>query len=882
MKPEAIQQNLHQSLLFRDIDADQLAEISAHAHVRHVAQGDFIHRRGDQADTFYIVATGEVELTLQGEDGALSIVGRVGPGGHFGETSLLTKKPQSLTIRALCNVVLICLADIYFYQLLKQNRLVQERIECALAERLRISFHDHAASVLACDISTKKEIRLVDMMPLSERQTVDDEIDGQKDKVMRSQTAREIQAALEKFSADDHPVLLTGEPGTGRRLLAKQIHLQSRHAQGPYIEIDVREFNSEELARKLFGEKNDPFPFSQVRQTGVLEQFSRGTVALHHLDRIPLTIQKKIAESIETLAFARIGETRQIALEARLIFISDYSIDTLKETQKIIRQLEPVLESNAFHVAALRFHKRDLPQLVDYFLHRFSREYGKNIHSVSPGTLGVLMNYDWPGNLTELSAVIQRAVMLARDDEILSEHILLGLPKSEGKWEFNLLRVPWIRTVLESRLYPILPRTVVGTVLLAAVITLFFGPEDPEKNIGITLSWSIGWPLLFFSFFFMARTWCSVCTLAVPGTILQSVLKPTRKTPEIIKRYSGWLMSALCIVVLWVEIVWNAYESPLLTGWIIVAITAGSILFSVFFSRRAWCRYLCPLGAVNAIFAMPSILELRSNRHLCLNRCEDHACYTGMPDQSGCPMFRHPFMVDNNKDCIICGSCIKSCNKHSIHLNLRMAPQELWDIEAPRQADSFLIISLGAIFFPFALHSQLFTLINSLQQAYPATLGQLPFALIGSFMFFGLIFIFQIGYFLMVQLQAHLTKVNRKMLLPLLGYGFIPIILGVYLAVHFEVFVSQSWRLVANLREIIGLTPVVDGARLISPDASALLQVFTVAGGFLASLYATYRITDRLKGGGVTNRDLVLPYSFLAAFTVLFVVFMKTSKIILF
>ena len=573
MKPEAIQQNLHQSVIFRDIDAEQLAEISANVQVRHVARGDFIHRRGDQSDTFYIVATGEVELTLQGEDGALSIVGRVGSGGHFGETSLLTRRPQSLTIRALCDVVLICLADVYFYQLLKQNRLVQERIECALAERLRISFHDHAASVLACDISAKKEIRLVDMMPLSERMSVDDEIDGQKDKVMRSQTAREIQAALEKFSADDRPVLLTGEPGTGRRLLAKQIHLQSSYAQGPYIEIDARDFNSEELARRLFGEKNDLFPFSQVRQTGVFEQFSRGTVTLHHLDRIPLPIQKKIADAIETLAYTRIGGERQIALEARIIFISDYSIDTLTDTLKIIRQLEKVLESAAFHVPALRFHKRDLPQLVDYYLHRFSREYGKNIRSVSPGTLGVLMNYDWPGNLTELSAVIQRAVMLARDDEILNEHILLGLPKSEGKWEFNLLRVPWIRTVLESRLYPVLPRTIVGTVLLAAVITLFFGPEDPEKNIGITLSWSIGWPLLFFSFFFMARTWCSVCTLAVPGTLLQSVIKPTRKTPEIIKIYSGWIMSALCIVVLWIEIVWNAYESPMLTGWIIVAIS---------------------------------------------------------------------------------------------------------------------------------------------------------------------------------------------------------------------------------------------------------------------------------------------------------------------
>ncbi|MEE4165830.1 MAG: sigma 54-interacting transcriptional regulator [Desulfocapsaceae bacterium] len=882
MKPEAIQQNLQQSVIFSDIGAEQLAEITENVEVRHVAQGDFIHRRGDQANSFYIVATGEVELTLQGDDGALSIVGRVGPGGHFGETSLLTGRPQSLTIRALCDVVLICLSNAYFHQLLGQNRLVQERIECALAERLRISFQDHAASVLACDISTRQEIRLVDMMPLSECISADDEIDGQKDKVLRSQTAREIQQAIEKFSANDRPVLLTGETGTGRRLLAKQIHLQSSHTQGPYIEVDARDFNADELARRLFGEKNDPFPFSQVRQTGVFEQFSRGTVVLHHLDRIPLPVQKKIADAIETLTYTRVGGERQIALEARIIFVSEYPLETLKEMLKIIRQLEQILEPATFHVPALRFHKRDLPQLVDYYLHRFSREYGKNISSVSPGTLGVLMNYDWPGNLIELSAVIQRAVMLARDDEILSEHILLGLPKSEGKWEFNLLRVPWIRTVLESRFYPDLPRFVVGTVLLAAVITLFFGPADPEKNIGITLSWAIGWPLLFFSFFFMARTWCSVCTLAVPGTMLQSVIRPTRKTPEIIKTYSGWIMSVLCIIVLWVEVVWNAYESPMLTGWIIVAITIGSIVFSVFFSRRSWCRYLCPLGAINAIFAMPSILELRSNRHLCLNRCEDHACYTGMVDKSGCPMFRHPFMVDNNKDCIICGDCIKSCNKHSIHLNLRLAPQELWDIEEPRQADSFLIISLGAIFFPFALHSQLFTFIQTLQQTYPATLGQLPFALIGSCIFFALIFIFQIGYFLMVQLQAHLTKVNRKILLPLLGYGFIPIILGVYLAVHFEVFVSQSWRLVANLREIVGLTPVVAGARLISPDASALLQVFTVAGGFLASLYATYRITDRLKGGGVTNRDLILPYSFLAGFTVLFVFFMKTSKIILF
>ena len=131
-------------------------------------------------------------------------------------------------------------------------------------------------------------------------------------------------------------------------------------------------------------------------------------------------------------------------------------------------------------------------------------------------------------------------------------------------------------------------------------------------------------------------------------------------------------------------------------------------------------------------------------------------------------------------------------------------------------------------------------------------------------------------------MQAYLTKIDRVRILRLLGYGLMPLILGVYLAVYFEIFVSDSWRLAANLRAMFSLSPVREGARLISPDASALIQVFTVAGGFLASLYATHRIIDRIKGGGVVSRDLILPYSLLFGFTILFIFFMKTSRIILF
>ena len=304
-------------------------------------------------------------------------------------------------------------------------------------------------------------------------------------------------------------------------------------------------------------------------------------------------------------------------------------------------------------MAPLRAHRRDIPRLIQYYLERFGREFGKKIKKPSPETLGRLMNYDWPGNLTEMASVLQRAVIPGGNHEPLADQILLGMPKTEGKWEFNMLRMTGSSGFSAVGSFPGFPRSW-SAILLLAVVTLFFGPTAPENNIGLTLSWSIGWPLMFFSFFFLARTWCSVCTLAVPGRLVQNLVKPERKLPEIIKRYSGWIMAVFCILLFWIEIVWNAYENPLLTGWIILTITLGSLLTSVFYSRRAWCRYLCPLGAINAIFSMPSIIELRSNRHVCLNRCETHTCYTGDEENTGCPMFRHPYLVDNNRDCIFC------------------------------------------------------------------------------------------------------------------------------------------------------------------------------------------------------------------------------------
>ena len=875
MRREDIAQNLRRSLLFKDATASEIETYVGAARVQIFQEGQFVYRQGEASDVFYILAMGEAELALGGANGRMKIVGRIGPGGHFGETGILTDKTRSLSVRALCDLVVICFDKRYFKITLLANSRIHRQLDAILAERLRVAFLDQVDSGSersrqdegsgADDIILFKDSNMsaISLRRLARRR---------QDDIRESKTAQKTQAVIDQLAMGSSPFILTGEAGTGKLIIAQQIHLQSKRAGGQFLEVDLRDFEPLQLERALFGNEQSAFPFVQARQAGLFEQAANGTLVFTHVHLMKEQLQEKLVRILESSSYNHIDSSRQVAMQARLAFVSSYPIDHLRSSGKLLPELLTLIQDQHFHVPPLRNHKEDLPRLVLHYLERFSKEYGKKIFKVSPETLGIFMNYDWPGNLTELSSVIRRAVMLAKKDEIVAEQILLGLPKTEGKWEYNILRIAWIRKFLESRIFPRVPQVIISCVLLVTIIFLFFGPSDPKANIGLTLGWYIGWPLMFFSFFFLARTWCSVCSLAVPGTLLQNIVKPTRKTPAFIKEYSGWIMAVLCILVFWIEIVWDAYNSPYLTGGIILIITLGSILFSVLFSRRSWCRYLCPLGAVNAIFAMPSVVELRSNRHVCLNRCQNHSCFTGEGDVTGCPMFRHPYLVDNNRDCIMCAKCIKSCGNSSIQLNLRLAPQELWALETPRRADSFLIVSMGAIFFPFSLQSEFFQLIDWVV-TFTGNLGiSLPGHLVGSIIFFVLILIFQIGYYLMVTVQSLYARIDKNLLLPLFGYGVIPLILGGYMAVHLEFFVGGAGRILPNIQQLLGMHRSYLDLRLISVDSTHVLQVLTVLGGFLASLYVTYRITERaLVGDTLTSKALVIPFSFLTLLAGLFV-----------
>lgn len=854
LEQDGLQKSLHQAVLFTGLGTGEIERIITAGQWQSVEQGRYIYQQGANERRFFLVARGEVELTVNVPGGGQLIVSHIGTGGHFGETSLLTGNSNSLNTRALTRVTLLWFDEETFNRVLLTNPVVKQQLSVALAQRLRLSFHDHAHTLAQIkNIGRNASHNLDPTFFLDQKAPAtlsQPSRDSEREiRFAESTIARQIDKAVRRFSNNLEPVLLTGESGTGRRMVAYEIHRASAYKNGPYTEVDIRGIDPGQLEVELFGYERDSLAFSQVDQLGVFERLLGGTVVLYNAEYMEPDFQRELARTLKKASFPKVAGDTRVSLRSRIILICKDAPGRQDGHNRLLPSLYALFASQHFRAAPLREHRRDIPRLIQYYLKRYSKQYGKVINKIDDQTLGRFMNYDWPGNLTEMASVVQRAVILGKSHEPLNQQIILGVPKSEGKWEFNLLRLKTIRTFFASRLFPVLPRAIVGVFFVLVLAALFVEPDDPHHNIGLTLSWVVGWPLLIFSFFFLARTWCSICGLSVPGWLAQFVLKPQRPTPQFIRHYSGWIMTTLCILLFWIETTWNAYESPRLTGWIILTITLSALMFSMFFKRRVWCRYLCPLGAINALFSMPAILELRSNAHMCMNRCTDHLCFHGDDDAAGCPMFRHPFLVDNNRDCILCGQCVKNCKLNSIHLNLRLAPQELWNLQSPRLEDSVLVVSLAAIFYPFAINQTRPGLMASgsgLLQALglPAT----P-ALATAIFFFGCILIYLTGYTLMSAIMARLTGNSWKTTASILGYGMIPLVLGAFMAAHLEILVGGIWLLPANLFDLFGLSGDFRQSRMMSRDTTFVLQAITVFGGLVASLYATKRIILRLLLG---------------------------------
>jgi len=163
-----------------------------------------------------------------------------------------------------------------------------------------------------------------------------------------------------------------------------------------------------------------------------------------------------------------------------------------------------------------------------------------------------------------------------------------------------------------------------------------------------------------------------------------------------LKRTELWLPAFIFVLILWVEKLTRAREFPLPTGFVLLSITLGAVIFSLIFERKVWCRYLCALGNMCGIYAMASILEVRANTNVCINECKTHECFKGGKTY-GCPMFRHPLFLEENQSCRVCTYCIANCPYRSVQLNLRPPGQEIWTQTKPVKGGAFFSLLLASL-----------------------------------------------------------------------------------------------------------------------------------------------------------------------------------------
>jgi formate hydrogenlyase transcriptional activator len=231
--------------------------------------------------------------------------------------------------------------------------------------------------------------------------------------VGKSDALRRVLAQVETVAATDSTVLIYGETGTGKELIARAIHDLSERAARAFVKLNCAAIPTGLLESELFGHEKGAFTGAVGQRVGRFELANQGTVFLDEIGEIPLELQPKLLRVLQEREFERLGSSRTLKTEARLIAATNSDLGEMVESGKFRSDLFYRLDVFPIRLPALRERKEDIPLLVRHFVQHFSRRLKKNVDSIPAATMTALSEYHWPGNIRELQNVIERAVIVS-------------------------------------------------------------------------------------------------------------------------------------------------------------------------------------------------------------------------------------------------------------------------------------------------------------------------------------------------------------------------------------------------------------------------------------------------------------------------------------
>jgi len=241
--------------------------------------------------------------------------------------------------------------------------------------------------------------------------------------VGESKAMREVYAFVSRVAGRDSTVLISGESGTGKELVARAVHTNSARKDKPFVAINCAAITETLLESELFGHEKGSFTGAVAQKKGKLEVADGGTVFLDEIGELALPMQAKLLRVLQEREFERVGGTRPIKLDVRLIAATNRDLKEASRTGAFRSDLYYRLNVVSLEMPALRDRKEDIPLLAAFFAARHAEKVKRNVAGISPEARACLMRYDWPGNVRELENAIERAVVLGSTELILLEDL---------------------------------------------------------------------------------------------------------------------------------------------------------------------------------------------------------------------------------------------------------------------------------------------------------------------------------------------------------------------------------------------------------------------------------------------------------------------------
>ena len=244
---------------------------------------------------------------------------------------------------------------------------------------------------------------------------------------------KEVLRLANIVSKNETTILLRGESGTGKDLLARYIHANSQRAQQPFIKIHCGALPETLVESELFGYEKGAFTGAAARKHGKIELAQGGTLFLDEIGEVSPGVQVKLLRILQDREFERLGGTETLKTDARFIAATNKNLEEAMTRKEFREDLFYRLNIFPIHIPPLRDRKEDLPQLVEHFIQRFCKELNRPLLTISEDTMSLLLLYDWPGNIRELENIIERAVILTPGNKITPQ----VLPQSINKYNRN-------------------------------------------------------------------------------------------------------------------------------------------------------------------------------------------------------------------------------------------------------------------------------------------------------------------------------------------------------------------------------------------------------------------------------------------------------------